>query len=965
MSSSVPKDSQDMELNLHHSLNTHFGFSDFRPGQEEAVSGLLSGAHVLAVMPTGAGKSLIFQLAALELDGPALVISPLIALMKDQVDALQRRSIPATFINSAIPQYEQSRRLEDYVSGKYRILYAAPERLRSAAFLSALRKRPIHMLAVDEAHCISEWGHDFRPDYLNIAAARAHLGSPLTAALTATATPEVQEDIVRMLGLPASTRRIVTGFNRTNLSLDVRYTAGPEAKYTELEDLLKRRPDGATLIYTGTRRDAEEVAEFIVQVCRTKAEHYHAGLDSEQRARVQEEFISGRLNVITATNAFGMGIDRADVRQVIHFSLPGSLEAYYQEAGRAGRDGKPARVVLLYDPRDRSLQEYFIRTSQVSTQQLDSIYRSIRNGGSAWTSLEDLSRSTGIDPVGLKVGLAELERAGALEQLSGEGLRIQVRTGQWNASAIAETAGRTQLHAQSRQQKLDVMVSYAESNDCRRKIVLQYFGDTSDAHADDCCDNCRNKAITPRVAKDVEDMSGGERVALIILDTIRRLRQDIGKTKLTQILQGSRAKDILQCHYDRSPYYARLSTYRRNEIEGLLAQLTRKGYLKLIGGDYPVLHLTPRAETAIQLKEAIPLQLPRPLDPYAAHRKLAANAAGGTIGYTRQLFNSGKTPMQIAVERGLSPNTIYGHLAQMIVAGQIDGARIAEPEVYAQIVRAIESTGLQTTTALSLHFQEQLAYGLIQCVLEDWKRKRPGRATPSSSASALELTPTAWAGPASQALPSEIPPSAPVPVSPPPPDSPSSTQVASFLKQPHPRLLSGPWDTGWALDFHSRYDGGDWNRSVTGQLTYRLKYANDLSVLSRLAEMALALIAKQPALAQVDAVLPVPPSLERAVDPVRSFSAALARRLNLPVQTVLVKTRQTQAQKELKTLAQKRANVAGAFGLQGDVRGRRILVIDDLFDSGATLEEVTRMLKSHGAIQVNVLTLTRTIHSDD
>ncbi len=829
-------------MNLHHSLNTHFGFSEFRPGQEEAVSALLSGENALAVMPTGAGKSLIFQLAALELDGPALVISPLIALMKDQVDALQRRGIPAAFINSAIPQYEQSRRLDEYVSGNYRILYVAPERLRSAAFLAALRRRPIRMLAVDEAHCISEWGHDFRPDYLTIGAARAQLGSPLTAALTATATPKVQDDIVRQLGLPASTRRIVTGFNRTNLSLDVRYTAGPEAKYAELERLIKQRSDGATLIYTGTRRDAEEVAEFVVQVCRLQAEHYHAGLDSAERSRIQEGFISGRLNVITATNAFGMGIDRADVRQVIHFSLPGSLEAYYQEAGRAGRDGLPARAVLLYDPRDRSLQEYFIRTSQVSTAQLDKIYHAVPGSGPGpvWTTLEDLSRSTGVDLVGLKVGLAELEQAGALEHLGDEGRRIQVRKGSWDSRAIAATAAKTHLHAQSRQEKLDVMIAYAESNHCRRQIVLQYFGDTGDAHAGDCCDNCRNQAVAPRVAKEVDQMSEGERVALLILDTVRRLRNDVGKTKLIQILQGSRAKAILQNHYDRSPYYGRLAAFRRGEMETLLAQLSRKGYLKLIGGEYPVLHLTPRGETAVQLKEAIPLQLPRPLDPLAARRKKAAFEA------------------------------------------------------------AADAAG------------------------------------------------------------------SPAPISPPapPPPGPASGSVAGFLSQPHPRSLSGPWDTGWALDFHSRYDGGDWSRSEIGQLTYRLKYANDLSVLSRLAEMALALIAAQPALAQVDAVLPVPPSQDRAVDPVRSFCAALARRLNLPVQPVLVKTRQTQAQKELKTSAQKRENVAGAFGLQGQTRGLRFLVVDDLFDSGATLEEITRLLKSHGAQSVNVLTLTRTIHSD-
>ncbi len=919
-------------MDLHHSLNTHFGFSDFRPGQEEAVSGLLSGTHILAVMPTGAGKSLIFQLSALEMDGPVLVISPLIALMKDQVDALQRRNIPATFINSAIPQSEQNRRLGAYARGEYRLIYVAPERLRSAAFLDALRKRPIHMLAVDEAHCVSEWGHDFRPDYLNIAAARSHLGNPLTVALTATATVKVQEDIIRMLGLPDSTRRIVTGFNRTNLSLDVRYASGIEAKYGELERLVKGHGEGAALIYTGTRRDAEEVAEFARDVCKVRAEHYHAGLTSEERARVQEDFISGRLNVITATNAFGMGIDRADVRQVIHFSLPGSLEAYYQEAGRAGRDGKPARAVLLYDPRDRSLQEYFIRSSQISPTQLDLIYHAIRNNGApVWTTIDDLSRATGVDAIGLRVGLAELEQAGALEHMGDEGLRMLVRRGEWNARAIAASADKSKLHAQSRQEKLDAMVSYAESNQCRRRIVLRYFGDSGDAHADDCCDNCRAQAELPRAAKEPQDMSDGERVALLILDAVRRLKNNVGKTKLVRILQGSRAKDILQSHYERSAYYARLANYRRGEIEGLLADLTRKGYLKVIGGEYPVFHLTPRGETAISMKEAIPLRLPRPLDPNAARRKQAANDAGGSVEYTRRLFAGGKTAEEIAAERDLSINTIYSHLTQLIVSGEIDGQNAVSPEFYQKVARAIESTGLQAAGPLTLYFHEPLDYAQVRCVLEDWKRKHSPAAAPTPH---------------------------PVAVTPPP------SAAADFLSRPHPRFLSGPWNIGWALDFHSRYNGDDWSRSETGQLTFRLKYQGDLSALSRLVEITLALVAEQPGLVQVDAIVPAPPSILRDIDPVRSFCSALARRLKLPLESALIKTRSTEPQKGLNTLAQKRANVAGAFGAQAGVQGRRFLVVDDLFDSGATMEEAARVLQAHGARQVNVLALTRTIHSD-
>ncbi len=354
-----------MPGNLAASLNSHFGFSSFLPGQEQAIKSLIAGHHTLVVMPTGAGKSLIFQLTALQFEGLTLVISPLIALMKDQVDSLTRRSIPATYINSALPSAEQNLRLRKLAQGEYRLVYIAPERLRNVPFLNALRSLPVSLLAVDEAHCISEWGHDFRPDYLYIAQARAALGNPLTTALTATATPQVQKDIIRLLGLDDPTC-IVTGFNRPNLSLDVRYTSGLPSKLCALKELLSDGHAGATIVYTGTRHDAEEVTEFAQEVAKCPAEFYHAGRTPEERTRIQNEFITGKLNTIVATNAFGMGIDRADVRQVIHFSLPGSLEAYYQEAGRAGRDGHQARVTLLYDPKDRALQEFFIASSELA-----------------------------------------------------------------------------------------------------------------------------------------------------------------------------------------------------------------------------------------------------------------------------------------------------------------------------------------------------------------------------------------------------------------------------------------------------------------------------------------------------------------------------------------------------------------------------------------------------------------------
>ncbi len=321
-----------MAPNLRAALREHFGYPAFRPGQEEALRHVLAGRDTLVVMPTGSGKSLIYQLAALCQPGTGLVISPLIALMKDQVDGLVRRRIPATYINSALDLAEQNRRLRALAAGEYKLVLVAPERFRSPGFRAALEAVTINLLAVDEAHCVSQWGHDFRPDYLYLAEARAQLKPPATLALTATATPRVQDDMTRLLGLERA-ERVITGFNRPNLTLRVIPARNDEVKLRRLRALLAAA-DGAGLIYTGTRREAESVAAFIRSELRQPAEHYHAALPAAERARVQEAFLSGDLPLVAATTAFGMGIDRPDVRFVAHLDLPKSVEGYYQETGR-------------------------------------------------------------------------------------------------------------------------------------------------------------------------------------------------------------------------------------------------------------------------------------------------------------------------------------------------------------------------------------------------------------------------------------------------------------------------------------------------------------------------------------------------------------------------------------------------------------------------------------------------------
>jgi ATP-dependent DNA helicase RecQ len=376
-------------------LRQSFGYDAFRPGQERAVSAVLAGRDTLVILPTGGGKSICYQVPALMLPGLTVVISPLISLMKDQVDALEARGLPATFINSTLSANEVADRFARASRGEYKLVYLAPERFDVGSAAERLRAMGVSLLAVDEAHCISEWGHDFRPAYLRIRQVRERLGAPPTVALTATATSEVRTDIVRQLAL-TEPETVITGFDRRNLNYSVVRTRTESDKDLALTQAL-RDSEGLAVVYASTRRAVERITQMLGRR-KIRAVGYHAGLDDAHRREVQEAFMREEARVIVATNAFGMGIDKPNVRLVVHHAMPGTLEAYYQEAGRAGRDGLHSECVLLHAFRDRFTHEFFIKSSYPERDTVERVYAELQrfadNTGLARMSAADIASAT-------------------------------------------------------------------------------------------------------------------------------------------------------------------------------------------------------------------------------------------------------------------------------------------------------------------------------------------------------------------------------------------------------------------------------------------------------------------------------------------------------------------------------------------------------------------------------------------
>ncbi len=473
-----------------------FGWESVRDGQRRSVEALLEGRDVVAVMPTGAGKSAVYQLAGALRDGLTLVVSPLIALQTDQLEQLS--AAPAAPRGAAVNSSLGARAIEDAwaqaESGGIRFLFLAPEQLAKDEVLDRLAGLDVGLLVVDEAHCVASWGHDFRPDYLRLGDARERLGGPPTVALTATAAEPVREEIVRRLSLE-DPLLVVQGVDRPNIDLEVRRHADESEKRQHLLDLVAEL-DGCGLVYAATRRDAEEYASALAERgIRSLA--YHAGLPAKDRRAVQEAFHVGDVDVVVATSAFGMGIDKPDVRFVVHASVPESLDAYYQEVGRAGRDGEAARAVLFYRSEDLGIRKYFTSRS-VDQARLRAAYKAVVAAGAPIRAaalalaVRVSSRAiTGIVNLLVEAGAVRVTRAG-IEAVGA------LTTRQVVARSVEASDRRERIEVS----RLEVMRRYAETRDCRRRVLLSYFGDELD---EPCgrCDTCR--AGTASVHEEEQD----------------------------------------------------------------------------------------------------------------------------------------------------------------------------------------------------------------------------------------------------------------------------------------------------------------------------------------------------------------------------------------------------------------------------------------------------------------------------